>query len=80
MRVDAGYSTAQRETAEMTGGDYMRNMEQRMMEAEKMRQLREILNPAPPPAPTPEPQKEQEPPGDGKEEGDKTAEGGTGSA
>ena len=80
QRVEAGFSTAQRETAEMTGGDYMRNMEQRMMEAEKMRQLREILNPAPPPAPTPEPQKEQEPPGDGKEEGDKTAEGGTGSA
>ena len=80
QRVEAGFSTAQRETAEMTGGDYMRNMEQRMMEAEKMRQLREILNPAPPPAPTPEPQKEQEPPGDGKEEGDKTEEGGTGSA
>ena len=80
QRVEAGFSTAQRETAEMTGGDYMRNMEQRMMEAEKMRQLREILNPAPPPAPTPEPQKEQEPPGDGKEEGGKTEEGGTGSA
>ena len=77
MRVDAGYSTAQRETAEMTGGDYMRNMEQRMMEVEKIRQLREILNP---PAPTPGPQKEQEPPGDGKDEGDKTTEGGTGSA
>ena len=75
MRVDAGYSTAQRETAEMTGGDYMRNMEQRMMEAEKMRRLREILNPAPPTAPTPGPQT-----GDGKEEEDKTAEGGTGSA
>ena len=80
QRVEAGFSTAQRETAEMTGGDYMRNMEQRMMEAEKMRQLREILNPAPPPAPTPEPQKEQEPPGDGKGDGDKTTEGGTGSA
>lgn len=48
-RVEAGFSTAQRETAEMTGGDYMRNMEQRMMEAEKMRQLREILNPPLPP-------------------------------
>lgn len=46
-RVEAGFSTAQRETAEMTGGDYMRNMEQRMMEAEKMRQLLEILNPPP---------------------------------
>ena len=79
QRVEAGFSTAQRETAEMTGGDYMRNMEQRMMEAEKMRQLREILNPAPPPAP-PGTQKEQEPPGDGKGEGDKTTEGGTGSA
>lgn len=79
QRVEAGFSTAQRETAEMTGGDYMRNMEQRMMEAEKMRQLREILNPAPPPPP-PGTQKEQEPPGDGKGEGDKTTEGGTGSA
>lgn len=48
-RVEAGFSTAQRETAEMTGGDYMRNMEQRMMEAEKMRQLREILSPPLPP-------------------------------
>ena len=74
MRVDAGYSTAQRETAEMTGGDYMRNMEQRMMEAKKMRQLREILNPAPPPAPTPEPQ--QNPPDSGREQ----TEGGTESA
>ena len=46
-RVEAGFSTAQWETAEMTGGDYMRNMEQRMMEAEKMRQLLEILNPPP---------------------------------
>lgn len=75
MRVDAGYSTAQRETAEMTGGDYMRNMEQRMMEAEKMRKLREILNPTPIPTPMPEPQT-----GDGKGEEDKTTEGGTGSA
>ncbi len=74
-RVEAGFSTAQRETAEMTGGDYMRNMEQRMMEAEKMRQLREILNPTPPPTPTPGPQT-----GDGKGEEDKTTEGGTGSA
>jgi len=77
MRVDAGYSTAQRETAEMTGGDYMRNMEQRMMEAEKMRQLREILNPAPPPTPTPTPEPQT---GDGEGEKDKTTEGGTGSA
>ena len=75
MRVDAGYSTAQQETAEMTGGDYMRNMEQRMMEAKKMRQLLEILNPTPPPAQTPGPQA-----GDGKGEEDKTTEGGTGSA
>lgn len=75
MRVDAGYSTAQRETAEMTGGDYMRNMEQRMMEAEKMRQLREILNPTPPPTQTPGPYT-----GDGKGKEDKTTEGGTGSA
>lgn len=80
QRVEAGFSTAQRETAEMTGGDYMRNMEQRMMEAEKMRQLREILNPAPQPVPTPGPQKEQEPPGGDEGKGDNTTEGGTGSA
>ena len=73
QRIDAGLSTAQRETAEMTGGDYMRNMEQRMMEAKKMRQLREILNPTPAPAPRPEPQKEQDPPNGGKEQ----SEGGT---
>ncbi len=76
QRIDAGLSTAQRETAEMTGGDYMRNMEQRMMEAEKMRKLREILNPTPS-TPTQEPvQEEQKPPGGGKEQ----AEGGTESA
>ena len=77
QRVEAGFSTAQRETAEMTGGDYMRNMEQRMMEAEKMRKLREILNPAPPPTPTPTPEPQT---GDGEGEEDKTTEGGTGSA
>lgn len=68
QRVEAGFSTAQRETAEMTGGDYMRNMEQRMMEAEKMRKLRDILNQTQPPAQTPGPQE------------DKTTEGGTGNA
>lgn len=66
-RVEAGFSTAQRETAEMTGGDYMRNMEQRMMEAEKMRQLREILDQTQTPAQTPDP------PGGGGEQ----TEGGT---
>lgn len=75
-RVEAGFSTAQRETAEMTGGDYMRNMEQRMMEAEKMRQLREILEPTRPPTQALKPQKEQDPPGGGKEQ----TEGGTESA
>ncbi len=73
QRVEAGFSTAQRETAEMTGGDYMRNMEQRMMEVEKMRKLREILNPTPP-APAKETPKEQKPPDGGEKQ---QAEGGT---
>lgn len=73
QRVEAGFSTAQRETAEMTGGDYMRNMEQRLMEAEKMRKLREILNPAPQ---TAQPQNTPKPPRDGERD-ESSTEGGT---
>ena len=41
-RVDAGFSTAQQETAQMTGGDYNRNIEQRIMEATRKRRVDEI--------------------------------------
>ena len=34
-RVDAGFSTAQEETAQMTGGDYNRNIKLRMTEAKR---------------------------------------------
>ena len=44
-RVEAGFSTAQQETAQMTGGDYNRNIEQRVMEAARKRRVDEIINP-----------------------------------
>ena len=43
-RVEAGFSTAQQETAQMTGGDYNRNIEQRIMEATRKRKVDEIVN------------------------------------
>ncbi len=46
-RVAAGFSTAQEETAQMTGGDFNRNIRQRMIEAARKRQVDEIVNPAP---------------------------------
>ena len=44
-RVDAGFSTAQEETATMTGGDYNRNIRQRVIEAKRKREVDEITNP-----------------------------------
>lgn len=44
-RVDAGFSTAQEETAQMTGGDYSRNIKLRRMEAMLKRQVDEISQP-----------------------------------
>lgn len=44
-RVDAGFSTAQEETATMTGGDYNRNIRQRIIEAKRKREVDEITNP-----------------------------------
>ena len=41
-RVDAGFSTAQEETAQMTGGDYNRNIKLRMTEAKRKREVDEI--------------------------------------
>ena len=43
-RVDACFSTAKEETAQMTGGDYNRNIRQRAMEARRKREVDEILS------------------------------------
>lgn len=44
-RVNAGFSTAQEETAQMTGGDYYRNIELRLIEAQMKKQVDEITGP-----------------------------------
>jgi capsid protein len=44
-RVDAGFSTAQEETATMTGGDYSKNIRQRVIEAKRKKEVDDILNP-----------------------------------
>ena len=44
-RVDAGFSTAQEETATMTGGDYNRNIRQRVLEAKRKKEVDDIINP-----------------------------------
>ena len=41
-RVDAGFSTAQEETAQMTGGDYNRNIKLRVTEAKRKCEVDEI--------------------------------------
>ena len=41
-RVEAGFSTAQEETAQMTGGDYSINIRQRIAEAEQKREVDRI--------------------------------------
>lgn len=43
-RVEAGFSTAQEETAQMTGGNYNRNIRQRIAEATRKREVDEITN------------------------------------
>ncbi|MBP3634776.1 MAG: phage portal protein [Oscillospiraceae bacterium] len=45
-RVDAGFSTAQEETAQMTGGNYNRNIRQRVAEAKRKQEVDEIIKPA----------------------------------
>lgn len=42
-RVEAGFSTAQEETATMTGGDYNRNIRQRVIEAKRKREVDDII-------------------------------------
>ena len=42
--MDACFSTAQEETAQMTGGDFNQNIRQRAMEAKRKREIDEITN------------------------------------
>lgn len=42
LRCQSGFSTAQEETAQMTGGSYMQNMRQRITELEVMRKAQEL--------------------------------------
>ena len=44
-RAEACFSTAQEETAQMTGGDYNRNIKQRVMEAKRKREVDVIGSP-----------------------------------
>ena len=44
-RVNAGFSTAEEETAQLTGGDYNRNIRKRVIEAERKREVDKIARP-----------------------------------
>ena len=44
-RVEAGFSTAAEETAQLTGGDYNRNIRQRLLEAKRKREVTEASTP-----------------------------------
>ena len=46
-RVDNGFSTAEEETAQLTGGDYNRNIRKRAIEAARKREVDKIANPPP---------------------------------
>ena len=46
-RVDAGFSTAEEETAQLTGGDCSRNIRKRAIEAARKREVDKIANPPP---------------------------------
>lgn len=46
-RVDAGFSTAEEEAAQLTGGDYNRNIRKRAIEAQRKKKVDEISNPPP---------------------------------
>ena len=59
-RVEAGFSTAAEETAQLTGGDYNRNIRQRLLEAQRKREVTEAS--APPQL------RELPPPGDGQQQ------------
>ena len=70
-RVDAGFSTAQEETAQMTGGNYNRNIRQRVMEARRKKEVDDIINPPQQAQSTPPPQPIQRPPVPEPEEPDR---------
>jgi len=55
LRVQEGFSTAQEETAQLTGGDWNRNIRQRVIEAKRKKEVDDITNPPKATAPTPEP-------------------------
>lgn len=63
-RVDAGFSTAEEETAQLTGGDYNRNIRKRVIEAQRKREVDEAA--APPAQQQTDP--EQPPDGGGNEQ------------
>ncbi len=44
-RVEAGFSTAAEETAQLTGGNYDRNIRQRLIEAQRKREVDDIIRP-----------------------------------
>ena len=46
MRVENCFSTAADETAQMTGGDYNKNVRARVIEAKRKKEVDEIINPA----------------------------------
>lgn len=46
-RVENCFSTAQEETAQMTGGDFTRNVRQRVIEAKMKQEVDEIVHPQP---------------------------------
>lgn len=48
-RVESGFSTAQEETAQLTGGDWNRNIRQRAIEAKRKKEVDDISNPQPEP-------------------------------
>lgn len=47
MRVQEGFSTAEEETAQLTGGDYNRNIRKRVTEAMRKREVDQITSPPP---------------------------------
>ena len=58
LRVEMGFSTAQEETAQMSGGDYDINIRQRLVEAVGKRAVDEIAHPQETTAPVPEREEE----------------------
>lgn len=73
MRVQEGFSTAEEETAQLTGGDYNRNIRKRAIEARRKKEVDEINAP-----PQPRAGAGQTPPA--PDQGGKQEEGGTGNA